>query len=162
MAESLSPSNFEFKDYLAQGTEYIEWAQQQVKVLPQDKFNEWMLKEKGQIVLNASGWFINRYHPNGSIGFVSVINSSSFIIEGTDYTDLIPYAIEHEVQESYAKILARKALLSTGDPHKIAMEKEFALAAKDGKQDRLYQFMCLFSPRLKDQFQNAYDLVKKT
>lgn len=153
--------HFVFKDYNDETEKYLEWARNQVQVLPHNEFTAWMQRERGSIVLGATAWFINRYHNDGSIEFVSAIDSDSFIVSETDYRDLIPYAIEHEVQESYAKILVRNGLLSPSNLHRIAMEKEFRLAAKDDKQHRLYEFMSKIAPGRKDEYEGAYSLVRK-
>ncbi len=153
-------SKFSFTDYLEQKDEYLGWARDRVLVLDTNNFNKWMVQKRGAIVLGATAWFINSYDTDGSVYFDSAVNKDLFLINDEDYTNLLPYAIEHEVQESYLKILIKKGLMSESDTHGLAMKAEFELASQDGKQQRLYDYMLKKSPERINEYQEAYDLVK--
>ena len=153
------PTAFIITDIQKQSESYLAYARNRVQTLSSHDFKSWMINNTGKIVLGATGWFINKYTSENTVTFNSAINEDSFMVNGTDYRDLIPYAIEHEVQESLSRILTRKGVVQTPDAHSIGMMKEFELAAKDGKQNRLYNFLQLIAPKRKSEYQPAYDKV---
>ena len=154
---------FQFSQDIQQDKqEYLEWARRKIKVLPAKEFYQWMITQKGSAVMGATAWYFNRYAPTGSVNFESAINEDGFIVEGEDYRDLIPYAKEHEVQESFARIAQRKGI-AVDDPHaNVGMVEEFKLAAADRKHHRLYEYMTRAAPNRTHEYQSAYDLVKST
>ncbi|MEK7203202.1 MAG: hypothetical protein AAB653_02690 [Patescibacteria group bacterium] len=74
------------------------------------------------------------------------VNKDFFFLEGEDYSDLIPYVVEHEIYESY--LWSKKGFYQPksnkakhlSDTHLLARRKEFELAMQDGKAERLLEF----------------------
>lgn len=78
---------------------------------------------------------------------------------GEEYADLIPYAIEHEIYEMWVQ--AKRGLRVSGDkPHFLARMHQIEMAMKDGKAERLIQFYCSKMPRIKGEFEEAFNRVK--
>lgn len=141
--------------------QYRKWARGQAVLLSKKEFEEWMVEIKGTSVPGATAWFVNSYNPNGTVNFQSAVNKDCFFIDGTDYSDLIPYIIEHEVWESLTMILIRKGLsgMKKEDAHKLARLMEFSRAEKEGKLDRLYEFFKKVAWDKPEEYQVPYEMV---
>lgn len=67
------------------------------------------------------------------------INRDFYRIGTDDYTDLIPYGVEHELCEAWLHVKPGPPI--DGDSrHLLAALREFYLAAKDGKAEKLLEF----------------------
>jgi hypothetical protein len=72
--------------------------------------------------------------------FAIVINRPSFIIDGEDFSDLIPLVIEHEIMELW--FMCKKGFLPI-DTHSLAIIEETKMAVKIGKEERRVRFQTL-------------------
>ncbi len=74
-----------------------------------------------------------------------------------DFTDLIPFVIEHEIYEMW--LIAKKGMkpTNTDDIHMLARRKESEMAAEQGKLDRLVEFYKKTGKVKLDEIQYAYD-----
>ncbi len=68
------------------------------------------------------------------------VNRDYFIIGEEDYTDLIPYEVEHEIYETWLQ--AKRGVKPTNSHmiHLLARRREWEIAAKDGKIERLLEY----------------------
>ena len=74
-------------------------------------------------------------------------------ILGEDFTDLIPYVVEHDVYEAWlsAKRGAGQSL-DTNTKHKLARRREFYLAEKAGLGDKLLKFQMAVNPNSEEEY----------
>lgn len=76
-----------------------------------------------------------------------VVNKDAFKIQGKDYSDLIPFVLEHEIYEVWLD--AKKGAASTLDrqkQHILAHRRAFLLAEQQGLGDRLLEWAKLTDP----------------
>ena len=83
------------------------------------------------------------------------INENAFTINGEDYTDLIPYSIEHEIYEAWLT-LDKGWRLNLKERHLLARRKQYEIAMRDGKAERLLEFHNKNNIALKDEYEYAY------
>ena len=82
--------------------------------------------------------------------------------ENKDYTNLIPYIIEHEIYEAW--LYAKKGIggkLNNQQRHLLARRREFYLAAKDGMLNHLIEFLMLTNPEKEEEYNQALEYVQR-
>lgn len=75
------------------------------------------------------------------------VNKDAFKIKGKDYSDLMPFVLEHEIYEAWLK--AKKGVAATLDDkkkHILAHRRAFLLAEQQGLGDRLLEWSKLTAP----------------
>lgn len=82
------------------------------------------------------------------------INENAFTING-EYTDLIPYSIEHEIYEAWLA-LDKGWGLNNKERHLLARRKQYEIAMRDGKAERLLGFQNKNDIALKDEYDYSY------
>jgi hypothetical protein len=106
------------------------------------------------------------------------INAGVFVLDGEDYSDLIPFVVRHEIVESWTYAKTGYSL-SPPPPHignerratfahGLALRKEYEYAFESGKADRLLEFIIKFitkyagnSPSAIRENQEAYQIAKE-
>ncbi len=83
------------------------------------------------------------------------INKQAFSINGQDYSDIIPYVIEHEIYERWAKD-KQGFVPNPNQAHLLARRHEFRIAVQDGKADRLLEFIKVATPADLPDAEEAY------
>lgn len=81
-----------------------------------------------------------------------ILNRDSFTLDGEDYSDLIPYIIEHEIFESLLFVKPGYKTRDLDKNHLLARKRQYSLAKQDGKLDRLFEFHKKISPNLEDLY----------
>lgn len=75
------------------------------------------------------------------------LDKQAFIVQGMDYSYLVPYIIEHEIQEIW--VLAKTGINLSKCPdktqrvmmaHRIAVRREYKMALKDGVAEKCLDF----------------------
>lgn len=80
---------------------------------------------------------------------------------GNDFADLIPYAVEHEIYEAWLSV-KRGLNPSLEKQHLLARQRQFEMAARDGKAEKLRNFLST-NPSYSDEVEYAYNkAVTKT
>ena len=79
---------------------------------------------------------------------------------GQENADLIPYAVEHEVMEAWMWSKRGISPQDSHNKHLLARRRQFEMAMKDGKAERLLSFYKKASPRSESELQYAYDKAK--
>jgi|SRR3989339_1429100 len=83
-------------------------------------------------------------------------------IKQVNYKDLIPYVVEHDVYEAW---LSAKRGAGQTIPveikHLLARRREFYLATREGKGQKLYDFHMFITPSCKEEYQAALDYAKR-
>jgi len=87
------------------------------------------------------------------------INKDFFQFEGEDYSDLIPYAVEHEIYELclYAKRGYR--VQNSQSRHLLARKRQFEMAMRDGKAERLLEFYKKRNNLVGDELEYTYNKI---
>jgi len=80
---------------------------------------------------------------------------------GEENKDLISYAIEHEVYEAYLWAKRGYQPQSAHTNHMLARIKQFDMAMRDGKAEKLLTFYKKVNPESASELQYAYDKVKR-
>lgn len=99
-----------------------------------------------------------------------VINKEKFQIDGEDYSDIIPFAIEHELYETWLKV--KKGLGDGSDDknngfqnyiakHKLSLRREFLLAEQAGLGEKIFKFHTKLRPEDKEDCLEALKKAKE-
>lgn len=89
------------------------------------------------------------------------VNKDAFYLNGEDYTDLIPYAVEHEIYEIW--LFTKKGLRVQNSKmrHLLARRRQFEMAHKDWKIDRLMDFYKKINNTIDTELEYAYRKAKQ-
>ncbi len=87
-----------------------------------------------------------------------VINKEFFQRADNDFTDILPYAIEHEIYEAWLCFVYGGEF---DKAHYLARRKEVKFAVKDQKIDRLHLFYLLIHPSFALEVEKEYNKFKK-
>lgn len=79
---------------------------------------------------------------------------------GQDNADLIPYAVEHEVLEAWMWSKRGISPQNSHTNHLLARRRQFEMAMKDGKAEKLLLFYKKVNPESESELQYAYDKAK--
>jgi hypothetical protein len=71
-------------------------------------------------------------------------------------TDLIPYAIEHEIYEAWLWSKRGYIAQNSETNHLLARRKQFEAAMKDGKAEKLLDFYKKINPEITSELEYAY------
>jgi hypothetical protein len=129
----------------------------QTKVISFDKTEDcdhfiakWWFKRYGHTTRKERSVCPGQVLTNGIVGtslndqtledFAIVINKQSFIIDGENFSDLIPLVVEHEIAELW--FMCKGGYLPI-DPHSLAIIEETKLAVVIGKEERSIRFQDL-------------------
>ena len=87
-----------------------------------------------------------------------VINKDFFQRADEDFTDILPYAIEHEIYEAWLCFVYGSEF---NKAHYLARRKEVKLAVKDQKIERLHLFYLLIHPNFALEVEKEYNKLTK-
>jgi len=76
-----------------------------------------------------------------------VVNKEAFDIKGKDYSDVMPFIVEHEIYESWLNV--KKGVgpdLEMEKQHTLAHRKSFLLAEQQGLGDKFLEWHSLIDP----------------
>ena len=68
------------------------------------------------------------------------VNKDAFIYGGEDYSDLIPYAVEHEIYEAWLWTKKGYQPKNSRINHLLARRRQFEMAMKDGRAEKLLEY----------------------
>lgn len=88
-------------------------------------------------------------------GLQIVVNKDAFQQDGEDFSDLIPYAIEHELYELWVKSKRGISAQETEKAHLLARRKQAEMALHDGKLDRMIEFYTKLNPECSKELEYA-------
>ncbi|MDP3729871.1 MAG: hypothetical protein Q8R26_03990 [bacterium] len=94
----------------------------------------------------------------GVLGLEISVNKDFF---GEENTDLIPYAIEHEIYEAWVSSKRGLRAKDLKEGHLLARMHQVEMAMKDGKAEKLLNFYISKNKNLKEEFEEAYEKAKK-
>jgi len=89
------------------------------------------------------------------------VNKDFFVQGGEDYSDLIPYAVEHEIYESWMWTKKGYQPKNSRINHLLARRRQFEMAMKDGKAERLLEFYKRVNHSFGDELDYAYQKALK-
>ncbi len=88
-------------------------------------------------------------------GLQIVINKDAFQQDGKDFSDLIPYAVEHELYELWVKSKKGKSIQRTDKAHLLARQRQVELALRDKKLDKMIEFYTTLNPEYAQELDYA-------
>lgn len=88
--------------------------------------------------------------------FYIVVNRDFFCGRGKDFSDLMKYAVEHEVREAW--LVLKPGVCSTNEKaqHLLARRHQLFLAHRDGQAERLLSFYKKYTRGYEVEFEMAY------
>lgn len=92
--------------------------------------------------------------------FEIMLNEDAFFINGKNYSDLIPYIIEHEIFETYLSVKPGYRPSTLEKKHLLARRKQYVLAMQEGKAEKLFEFHKNINLNLENELKYAYDKAK--
>jgi hypothetical protein len=135
---------------------FYELAKSKVRYLSLDEIQKWHKETFGRDNYITTASYILYYETNvtedGDLqkwitNLEIVVNLDAFRIGGKDYTDLIPIALDHELYEAW--LSAKRGVgssLNTLQKHLLARRHEFLLAARQGLEDKLFEWCMAINP----------------
>lgn len=133
---------------------FYELAKSKIKYLSSEEIVEWHKKNSGrENYLSTASYIIGctlNVHEDKSVeklvnALEIVVNKDYFVINGNDFSDCIPFVIEHEIYETW--LSAKKGTASSleiNTKHLLAKRKEYLMAEQQGlgeKYDRFERLM---------------------
>lgn len=180
-SSTLEPSHKIEGSQIEAKNSFYELAKSRIKFLNSKKFGDWINRYQGPIAeyLYRTAHFkdtalflikpklsqnetgeINKFIENLEI----VINEDGFILDGVDYSEIIPFVAEHEIYEAWlhAKMgLGQSSFIKNLDTaHKLALRKEFFCAQKMGLSDKLFAYHIKIDPKNETLYRDILDHVK--
>jgi len=159
---------------------FYELAKNKVRHLNHEQFTDWVHKNIGEGKMGrafsnspAIVFFMNdnnkeeqnveKYLKNLEI----VVDTSKFNLNGKDFTDILPFVIEHEIFESWVR--SKKGFLeekefseeSRNRAHLLALRKQFLLAEEAGKGGKMFEWFMLLAPRKEKDYISAWESARK-
>lgn len=89
------------------------------------------------------------------------INKDYFKFKNEDYSDLIPYAVEHEIYELWLYVKRGYRVQNSQSRHLLARRRQFEMAMRDGNAERLLEFYKKKNNSMGDEFEYAYNKAKQ-
>lgn len=86
------------------------------------------------------------------------VNQQAFNTSGQNFSDIIPYVVEHEIYELWARN-KRGFVASIEQSHLLARRHEFQVAVHDGKAERLLEFYKASIPHNLPEAEEAYKIA---
>lgn len=95
------------------------------------------------------------------------IDATKFNINNKSYDDILPFVIEHEIYESWLR--SKKGFLEEKEfseesrtrAHLLAIRREFLLAEKEGKAEKMFEWRMLIAPEEEKEYSSAWENAKK-
>ena len=134
---------------------FYEFAKDKIKYLTQEEIEEWrnrVAKITGREIDIPAATAIISFKEEKNFGkwihnLEIIVNKDSFNIGGKDYSDLMPFVLEHEIYEAWLN--AKKGTASTIDEkkqHILAHRRSFLLAEQHGLGDKFLEWFKSIDP----------------
>lgn len=84
--------------------EFFRKATNEIRILEKDDFYDWLGRNNKYFVGGVTGYFFIRRDPNDVntiLGFDCALNKVMYLINGVDYSDIIPILVTHELNEGW-------------------------------------------------------------
>ena len=175
MEPELPESSFIKPPYKVEGTpkearaSFYEFAKDRIKYLNEEEFRKWQKenRKKPNFITTASlvigfstreGDNFNKWIDNLEI----IINKEGFNVYGKDYSDILPFVLEHEIYEAW--LIGKKGVASELSDHKqhlLARRREYLLAEQAGLGDKMLEYATKVNPADKEEYEYALKAAKK-
>lgn len=148
---------------------FYELARNRVRVVPEEEHFRFERIVFGEDWQQSSAAYVasTKKHKTDSdeetrlIGLDVSINKGFFIDRDKNYTDLIPYAVEHEIFEVWLSVKPGYQIKDPQKSHLLARVRQFEMAMKDGKAERLLKFYKERAPLIGNELDYAYQKASK-
>ncbi|NMB47869.1 hypothetical protein GYA13_00275 [Candidatus Kuenenbacteria bacterium] len=147
---------------------FYEFAKSKVKYLSRDEIKKWHKETSGRDGYETTASYIISFNTEEG-GFEKwinnleiMVNRDIFSLNGKDFSDIIPFVLEHDIYEAW--LHAKKGAASSLDvdkKHMLARRREFLLAAEQGLEDKFFEFMMAVAPGDEAEFRYALEYAKK-
>ncbi|HLD30847.1 MAG TPA: hypothetical protein VJB41_01460 [Patescibacteria group bacterium] len=151
---------------------FYELAQGRIKYLNSKEFRKYQEEHRPMpnYYTNAS-YVICRSYTKNDEGKVTkkwiknleiIIDKDGFSVNGKDYSDIIPFAIEHEIYEAW--MCAKKGVghdMDLHDRHLLAVRRECRLAEDNELGDRWLEFNSLKDPASSELYRTTLEKIRK-
>lgn len=172
MTPKLPESAFIFPPHKVEGTpkdaraSFYELAKGKIKYLNSEKFMKWQI-DYGELnfITQASAIIASEKTDNFEKwihGLEIVINKDKYNINGKDYSDIIPFDLEHEIYEAWLR--GKRGVgsdLDSRKKHLLAQRRAYLVAEKQGLGDKLFEHDMMINPRAKEEYEYASKAAKK-
>ncbi len=150
---------------------FYELAGRKVKYLSWDEIQKWHKETTGRDCYVTTASYILGCNTNvteeGDFekwinNLEIVVNKDVFTINGKDFSDIIPFILEHDIYEAW--LSAKKGVASGLDvskKHMLARRREFLLATEQGLGDKLFEFQMAINPGNEAEYRYALEYAKK-
>jgi len=150
---------------------FYDLAKDKIKYLSHDEVSEWNKKSSGRenYLTNASYIIIysTKATEEGDVekwidGLEIIVNQDAFNLNDKDYSDLMPFVLEHEIYEAW--LCAKKGVASSYDidkKHLLARRREYLLAEQQGLGEKLFEYNMAIDPANEEQCKYALQSAKK-
>lgn len=158
--------------------DFFEFAKSRVRYMTADEFADWVKEMVDNADIKIGAGFVpfyitfkensdgseERFIENLEIG----INRDEFTVDGESFEDLIPFVLEHEIQEAWLNskrghLDGPSAATQEGmhTKHLLAERKEFYLAEKAGLGEKLFRWRMRKYPEGEEEYLGAWESAKK-
>lgn len=148
---------------------FYELAKDRVKYLTHQEMLKWHEDVYGEKQLHTAAFVAAVFGPEEekNIGkwithLEIVVNKDAFNINGKDYSDLMPFVLEHEIYEAWLR--GKRGVgpgLDESKRHLLAKRRQYLLAEKAGHGDKLFEWEMLVNPDRRKEYKYALKYAKK-
>ena len=148
---------------------FYEMAKSRIVYLTKDEMIKFGEQATGEDESSTTGLYVRLSRKevvDGNIdkwidGLQIAINKDAFQIDGQDFSDLIPYAVEHELYELWVKSKKGVSVQKTEKAHLLARRKQAEMALRDGKLDRMIEFYTSLNPEYAKELEYAREKARQ-
>ena len=147
---------------------FYELAKNKIKYLSDKEVIEWVSKTIGpkeypsktavSVIHTSESKNLRKWVNNLEI----IINKDAFKIKGKDYSDLIPFVVDHEIFEGW--LYAKKGVGSKKahyEKHLLARRRQYLLAEQQGLGDKMLEWHNKLNPAIKEECEYALRVARK-
>lgn len=156
---------------------FYELAKDKIRYFNHQQFIDWVSeivdKETAVVYKNSGALVVIKSEKNEEdqkkyvTNLEIAVDTSKLNFNGENYEDILPFVIEHEIYESW--IRSKKGFIeekefseeSRNRAHRLAMRREFLLAEKAGKGDRMFAWRMAMRPKKEKDYMAAWENAKK-
>lgn len=170
MEPELPESSFLKPPHKVEGTprearaSFYELAKDKVKYLTSEEILKWRKETFGKSDISIATYIIGGSNTENDFNkwiynLEIVVNKDAFNVKGKDYSDILPFVLEHEIYEAW--LSGKRGTgpkLSVDKKHLLALRREYLLAEQQGLGDKLFEWDTLTGFKDKSRTESEYAL----
>ncbi len=146
---------------------FYELAKDKIKYLTKEETEKWISKVAEPEIPIKTGAAIMRARKTKDFkkwvkNLEIIVNKDAFNRDRKDYSDLIPFVVEHEIYEAW--LTAKKGVgfeLGLDKQHLLARRRQYLLAEQAGLGDKIFEWHMKANPSQKEEYEYALRYAKK-